>query len=202
VSIKPKNTVDANFEISPGNNVSVPMMSIDGSNIALNYSDSEDLQILELPYKGDKLSMIVLLPKDNNISKLETTFGYENFSKWISSLAKTNVRVSFPKFKMETEYRLEEYLINMGMNAPFSSINADFSGMTGRKDLYIGSVIHKGFIEVNEEGTEAAGATSVNMITTSIPNMVEFNADHPFICVIQHKETGTILFMGKIVNPQ
>ena len=91
--------------------------------------------------------------------------------------------------------------MDMGMSIPFT-FDADFSGMNGKQDLYIEKIMHKAFIEVNEKGTEAAGATSVNMVLTSVPDGIVFNANHPFTFMIQHKETGTILFMGKIINPQ
>lgn len=195
-------TTDSYFELSDGSSASVPMMSFSDSDLEFNYLDNGDLQILELPYNGNDLSMIVILPKENNITAIEKMITLDNLTNWKDSMYATEVTVHFPKFTIETEYSLKEYLIDLGMNVPFSSAYADFSGMTGRKDLYIDKVKHKAFIEVNEEGTEAAAATSVEMKFTSTPDFLEFNADHPFIYLIQHKETDTILFMGRLSNPE
>jgi len=196
----PENTVNDDFEISQENTISVPMMSLSNPDITFNYYESDDVQILELPYKGDKLSMIIYLPKEHNISNIENMFDNENFSSWNDLLFESNIQITMPKFKMETEYRLKQNLMNMGMIDPFS-MNADFSGMNGNKDLYIEKVIHKGFIELNEKGTEAAGASSVHMTLKSAPGIF-FNADHPFLYLILHKQTNTILFMGRVVNPE
>lgn len=197
----PESTLEKDFEISPENTVKVPMMSFSESSVELSYTETDDLQILELPYTGDKLSMMILLPKEKDIPNVENMINYENLSHWRNSLTKTAVQVLLPKFKLETEYQLKNYLMDMGMQVPFT-MDADFSGMTGHQELFIEKVIHKAFIEVNEEGTEAAGATSVHMVLKSVPDVIEFNADHPFILLIQHGETGNILFMGKVCNPQ
>ena len=194
----PVNTIDSNFEISPDNNVIASMMNIDEGNF--NYTETSDLQILELPYNGDEVSMIVVLPKENNISIAEQAINPISLKDWRNSFERVDVDLSIPKFKLETEYNLKNYLNRLGMNISFTP-NADFSGMNGFKDLYIGKVIHKAFVEVNEEGTEAAGATAVHMVLTSIPNIVTFRADHSFLFLIQHKETENILFMGRISDP-
>ena len=191
-------TNELDFKISPDKTVKVPMMSLSGAE--LNYTENDYVQILKMPYKGEELSMIIVLPKENNITDVEKIINRDVLNSWLGSFSQTNVDVSLPKFTMETEYRLKEYLIDMGMQIPFT-MDADFSGMTGNQDLYIEKVIHKAFVEVNEEGTEAAGATSVHVVLKSIPQSVIFNADHPFMFLIQHKETGTILFIGKVTNP-
>lgn len=196
-----EDTMERDFELSNGETISVPTMSLSNDDINWNYMENDELQILELPYKGDKLSMFILLPKENNITALEEMLTLENFTNWKMDLYETNVEVKLPKFKLETEYNLKEHLQNMGMKIPFTP-NADFSGMNGKQDLFIEKVRHKAFIEVDEEGTEAAAATSVDMALTAIPNTIEFNCDHPFIFLIQHKETGVILFMGKVGNPE
>jgi len=198
----PEDTVDGDFTITPEEIIHVPMMSHTETDIKLKYYESEDMQLVELPYKGEDLSMIILLPKEIDISSFEQTVTYEDFISWMESATTQTVQVTMPKFTMETEYQLKETLQDMGMILPFSEIDADFSGMTGNKDLYIAWVVHKGFIEVNEQGTEAAAATAVGMELTSMPmDIKEFNANHPFLYLIQQKETGTILFMGKVVNP-
>jgi len=193
-------TTDKDFELSDGTIISVPMMTLYETKLKFNYTETNDLQILELPYKGSKLSMIIVLPKENNISIAEKKLSRKNLYKWINSMNETNIEILLPKFKLETEYSLKNYLANLGMVSPFT-LNADFSGMTGKKDLFIEKIKHKAFLEVNEEGTEAAAATSVHMALTALPEYTVFNADHPFIFLILHKETGNILFMGRLSNP-
>ena len=197
-----EDTLDRDFEITQGDIVQVPTMVLTDSEESFNYGETDDLQILELPYKGDAVSMIIILPKENNISSVEQMLSNENLSTWMDSMYPTDVDIYLPKFTFETEYNLKEMLIAMGMDIAFS-FNADFSGMNGHGGLFIEKVLHKAFIEVNEEGTEAAAATTVHMLETAIHDPPKvFDADHPFLYLIQHKETGTILFMGKVVNPQ
>jgi serpin B len=195
----PEATINAEFEVSSETVKTIPMMCLSGSETTFNYYESEEMQLLELPYKGNTVSMIIVLPKENDIETLENTLTLENYEDWKDSVYQTSVQVKLPKFTHKTEYRLKEALIDMGMQLPFS-MDADFSGMTGHKELYIDKVIHKGYIEVNEAGAEAAGATSVHMTLKSGSSNI-FNADHPFLYFIQHKETGTILFMGKVIKP-
>ena len=194
-----KKTQDKNFMISPGATITVPMMH-SSSEIRCNYIETDTAQILELPYEGDSLSMVILLPKDNDLLNLEQEITLENFSKWKTSFSQREVKITLPKFTLETKYLLKDYLMDMGMTIPFTDA-ADFSGMTGYHDLFIDKIIHQAYIEVNEEGSEAAAATSVHIALTSIPDYVSFEADHPFIFLIQHQETGTILFMGKVQHP-
>jgi serpin B len=170
------------------------------------YADTADLQVLEMPYEhtsGKQLSMIVLLPKGNNLSSAESALDPKTLPLITGKFQSQRVKVWFPKFKMETEYRLPESLTALGMPTAFSP-GADFSGMDGTKSLLIGDVIHKAFVDVNEEGTEAAAATAVIMKqgSASPENPIpEFRADHPFLFLIQDNETGTILFIGRVVNP-
>lgn len=195
----PDDTNNADFEITPGSTVSIPMMSLSESDYDFKYYETEEMQMLELPYKGDKLSMIIILPTENDIVSFENSFTYENFLAWKEQCAETSVQIGLPKFTMETEYNLKESFIDMGMTTPFS-MDADFSGMNGNQDLFIEKIKHKAYIKVNEEGTEAAAATSVHMTLKSAPG-ISFYADHPFLYLIHHTETDTILFMGKVMNP-
>jgi serpin B len=154
-----------------------------------------------MPYTGEDLSMLILLPFDNDIEVLENSFTIEKLTEWKKSLRKRRVKIYIPKFKFKTKYFLFETLSNLGMPTAFTN-SADFSGMTGTKDLEIDKVIHQAFIEVNEEGTEAAAATGIGMMPTSMPPPTPiFKADHPFIFIIQQNETGNILFMGRVNNP-
>jgi serpin B len=197
-----EDTADRDFEIKPTEIVQVPTMVLTGSEESFNYSETDDLQILELPYKGDDVSMIIILPKENNISSVEQMLNNENLETWMDSMYPTDVDIYLPKFTYKTEYNLKEMLIAMGMDIAFSP-DADFSGMNGYGGLFIEKVLHKAFIEVNEKGTEAAAATTVHILESAAPELPKiFDANHPFIYLIQHKETETILFMGKVVDPQ
>lgn len=195
-------TQEKDFEISPGETVKVPMMH-SPSDISYRYTETETVQVVELPYQGDSLSMVIVLPKNNDISTLEQTLTYQDFIDWRGSFnTRDVVKVSFPRFTLETRYQLEDYLRDMGMSLPFTPA-ADFSGMadTDLVSLFIDRVIHQAVVDVTEEGTEAAAVTSVHIALTSVPDYVSFNANHPFLFYIQHKDTGTILFMGKLQNP-
>lgn len=193
-----KNTKEENFIVTPDVRVPVQMMSLTGERF--NYAETDTLQVLEMPHKGNELSMLVLLPKSNDIESVELNLG--NLALWRNSLKNERVNVFMPKFKLETMYMMADDLIKMGMPTAFGA--ADFSGMDGTKNLYIGAVIHKAYVDVYEEGTEAAAATAVVMKETAIgpsPEPKTFRADHPFIFIIQEKETGNILFMGRVLNP-
>ena len=194
-------TSDEYFRVNPDKSIKVPMMQPTSQKSTFNYTQNKDLQILEMPYAGEDLSMLILLPLDDDIETLENSFTIENLTEWKKSLRKRRVNIYIPKFKFETKYFLSETLSDLGMPTAFTN-SADFSGMTGTKDLKIDKVIHQAFIEVNEEGTEAAAATGVTMMKHSKPPPTPiFKADHPFIFIIQQKETGNILFMGRVNNP-
>ncbi len=199
----PDDTLEKDFYVTDEETVTVPMMQLDDDDVKFNYTETDDFQMLELPYDGNNVSMIVLLPKENNISTIEQQISWENISDWEQSFQEKQVKVILPKFEMETTYNLGQHLIEMGMQVPFTT-SADFSGMDGRRDLFIGKVLHNAFVQVDETGTEAAAATTVHMELTAIPpsDQLVFNADHPFLFFIQHKQTDNILFMGKIVSPE
>ncbi|MGB9787481.1 MAG: serpin family protein [Dictyoglomus turgidum] len=167
-----------------------------------NYYEDKNLQAIELPYSGNELSMVVILPKERNLSKIEKNLTYDMLNSISRSMEKEKVDLYIPRFKIEKRYILNEALMKLGMTDAFIDMLADFSGMTEDKDLYISKVIHQSFIEVNEEGTEAAAATAVIMSGKSIglgPKV--FKADHPFLFFIIHKPTNTILFMGRFIEP-
>ncbi|MBD3318660.1 serpin family protein [Candidatus Woesearchaeota archaeon] len=196
----PDLTGDEEFFVDDDTTVQAPMMRQTGREAEFAYAETDDVQVLELPYKGDDLSMILLLPK-NNMSALEESLTIENIELWKTQLLDQRVDVYIPKFTFKTSYGLKDTLRDMGMEIAFTE-NADFSGMDGTDQLLIQAIVHKAFVEVNEEGTEAAAATGVIVGTTSIPVQIpEFRADHPFLFFIQQKETGNMLFMGKVVDP-
>jgi serpin B len=160
-----------------------------------------------MPYaheSGKQLSMLVILPKGNNLPAVESSLNTMDLSGLRESLHSQRVNVFFPKFRLETTYNLPDTLASMGMPTAFTR-SADFSGMDGTHDLAISDVIHKAFVEVNEEGTEAAAATAVEMRATgaiSRPAPIPvFRADHPFLFMIVDEETGSILFIGRVMNP-
>ncbi len=196
-----KNTKVLPFYISPEAEIDVPTMYLKDR---FKFGQAGDVQILELPYKGDDLSMIVLLPKKKDgLAALEKNLNTKNLEGWMAKLRKREVRVFLPKFKQTCEFGLGAVLQKMGMKDAFSPGRADFSGMNGKKDLVISAVLHKAFVEVNEEGTEAAAATGVIVGVTSIPlPPPEFRADHPFVFMIRDVKTGVILFMGRVVEPK
>ena len=168
--------------------------------------EQDGLQVISLPYKGKSLSMVVILPVEvQGLRGFETGLSAAGVRELLAKLDKQPERmvsVYFPKFKMETKYDLAGPLQKMGMKNAFGP-DADFSGMGWHKgDLWIGQIKHRAFVEVNEEGTEAAAATAVEMVTKSaVPRDTVFRADHPFLFMIRDNETGTILFLGRMDNP-
>jgi len=196
-----KETRDAPFRISADKEVTVPLMYQKGD---FTYAQEDKLQILELPYKGDDLSMVVLLPTEvDELTELEKSLTPKELNRWLTLLRKQEVHVYLPKFKMTTgPLELSGILKSMGMKDAFSLPPiADFSGMTGRKDLYISNVLHKAFVAVDEKGTEAAAATAVVMARGGISHEPVFRADHPFVFMIKDNRSGSVLFMGKVCNP-
>ncbi len=191
-------TSEQEFTISSNNVVSTPMMYMDPEETKFNYANLEDLQILELPYKGDKISMLILLPKIN-LDAIEPSFTAEKLYEYKDQMHETSLDgIYLPKFEFDTKYFMKEALSSLGMPNAFEE-NANFSGMTTAEALHISRVIHQAYVKVDEEGTEAAAATAVGMFATSMPPI--FSADHPFIFIIQDKETGNILFMGRVFDP-
>ncbi|XP_032905363.1 leukocyte elastase inhibitor-like isoform X4 [Amblyraja radiata] len=162
-------------------------------------------KIIELPYVQDELSMIILLPDDNNgLETLQRSFTLNRLRNWTNpkNMSITSVEVTLPKFKLEEKYDLSSILPNLGMVDAFDSMKANFSGMSEGEDLSVSKVIHQSFVEVDEEGTEAAAATAVTIVSTSTrfpPE--EFKADHPFLFFIRHAKTQSILFYGRLTSP-
>ncbi len=195
-------TFEGDFKITADNIIKTEMMNMEPNKdkAKFSYTDTGDLQILELPYKGDKISMLVLLPTEN-LDAIEPTLTAEKLNEYKSQMKETKLdSISLPKFEFDTKYFMEDILSNLGMPTAFLE-TADFSGMTGKKDLFIGFVIHQAYVKVDEEGTEAAAATAVGMKLTAVMPRNVFKADHPFIFIIQEKETGNILFLGRVVDP-
>ena len=198
--IDEKDTQDAEFHVSSGTTAQVPMMNLQEAHF--RYAENDLLQILELPYQGKKVSMLIILAKDqDDIAVVEQTLSTENLQSWKEGLRNVTVNVSIPKFKVQADYSLGKVLSEMGMPTAFSPNSADLSGITTEEKLYIQAALHKAFVEVNEEGTEAAAATAVVVGTESVHVYPTFRADHPFIFIIHDSDTGNILFLGRVANP-
>jgi len=195
-----RNTKEDRFWIAPDKAIMVPLMT---QTDHFSSWENEQMQVLELPYLGNSLAMIVLLPRKNDgLAAIETALTVENVTDWAKvPTRKRKIRVTVPKFTMTSEFKLEKILGGMGMPDAFTA-QADFSGMTGNRDLHINAVIHKAFVDVNEKGTEAAATTAVTMQLLSYDTPPpEFRADHPFLFLIRHNPSESILFMGRVADP-
>jgi serpin B len=167
------------------------------------YFDGGSFQALEMPYKGKELSMVVLLPKKlDGLAELEKTLTAAKLSEWLPKVREQEVEVALPKFKMTSEFSLKNTLAAMGMKQLFDPGQADLSGMNGERNLFVSAVVHKAFVDVNEEGTEAAAATGVAVKLAAAPVRNVFRADHPFVFLIRDNHSGSVLFLGRVVNPQ
>ena len=200
---KPEQTAPADFFVTPETPVQAPLMV---QTRKFPYAEFDGCQVVKLPYAGNGLSMLVVLPRAKaGLAALEAQLTPEELSGWRAQLNEQKVCVYLPKFKLTWgAIRLNAFLQALGMADAFSDARADFSGMDGQRNwLYIGLVLHKAFVEVNEEGTEAAAATAVvtkaRVVRPTPPP--EFRADHPFLVLIQEEETGAILFLGRMADP-
>ena len=196
----PSDTKDLPFFLSDKETLNVPMMF---QKTEFGYLDEKAFQVLELPYAGNDLSMLVLLPREiSGLPKLESMLNVTFLSSCKSRLKKKEVLVFLPKFRFSTPFTLSRTLKEMGMTDAFTR-RADFSGMDGTRNLFIGEVFHKAFVEVNERGTEASAGTAVVMKPGAAPSEPPpvFKADHPFVFLIRHESSGAILFMGRVVSP-
>lgn len=191
------------FFLAGGGRVTVPLMERTGS---FAYHQTDSVQVVTLPYKADELEMIVLLPHDPaGLPALERSLSPSVLDGWLQARQRVPVRCRIPRFRLEGAFQLPEVLAAMGMPLAFDPARADFSGMTGTRDLFISDVIHRAFVAVDEKGTEAAAATAVIMEKTSVAmppkDPVLFQADHPFLFLIRHPGSGAILFLGRLQNP-
>ncbi len=192
-------TSDAVFH-GTGGDATVPMMYQKGD---FQYLENDVVQVLEMPYEGEDVSMLVLLPRidgPRGLEVLEASLTPETLSDWSGRLREQELKVYFPRFEMTwgTE-NISDHLVALGICDAFGE-SADFSGMTDLRDLFIASVFHKAFVAVNEEGTEAAAATAVVMARLAMVQETVFRADHPFLFVIRDDATGSILFMGRVAD--
>jgi serpin B len=194
---KEENTVDGVFNLLDGDTVIVPMMN---QTELLSYVQGDGYQAVELPYDGNELSMLLIMPDKDNLTSFERSLNSEIITNIITQLATKQMVLSMPKFEFKSEIGLKQVLTEMGMPTAFSGM-ADFSGMTGGRDLFIGDVLHEAFVSVDEAGTEATAATAVMMKLTAAEETVNMALDHPFIFLIRDMKTDTVLFVGRVLNP-
>ena len=191
-------TQPAPFHLMDGSTVDVPMMR---QTERLGYATGDGYQAVSLPYDGGELEMVVLLPDEGKFAEFEKSLDADRAGSIIEGIVPSQVALRLPRFKFESEFDLGKILADMGMPTAFSS-QADFSGMTGNRELSISRVIHKSFVGVDEDGTEAAAATAVIMRATAMPvKPLEVTVDRPFIFLIRDIQTGSVIFVGRVVNP-
>jgi len=194
-------TKSGDFNVSPSKSVTVNFMSMEAK-FPHNRDSANGFQLLHLPYKGEDLSMVVILPDDKfGLSELESKLSFDLLLNSIKNTRNVKVQVQLPKFKIEGSFDLSETLQNLGMKTVFTD-KADLTGVTEDIPLKVSKVVHKSFIEVNEEGAEAAAATGAVMMMRSMPAPpARFVADHPFLLAIMDRRTDVLLFFGRITEP-
>jgi serpin B len=189
-------TANGPFTLLNGQKINVPMMH---ETEGLRHAKGDGYQAVELPYDGNELSMVILCP--DQLDAFEAALDSQRVNSIIQSLQRGEVALTMPRFQFDSSFSLKSKLAEMGMPVAFNS-QADFSGMDGKRDLSITDVIHKAFVSVDEAGTEAAAATGVIIGATAMPlEPVTITLDRPFIFLIRDNPTGTILFVGRVVNP-
>ncbi|XP_058412585.1 serpin B4-like isoform X1 [Diceros bicornis minor] len=198
-----KSTGEEKFWLNKDTSKSVQMMRQTSS---FNFAALEDMQakILEIPYKGKDLSMMLLLPNEvDGLKKLEDKLTAEKLMEWTSSqnMSEKTVDLCLPRFQVEESYDLRDTLMSMGMVDAFSPQDANFLGMAESWGLFVSKIVHKSFVEVNEEGTEATAATGVVVVERTSPIYESFHCNHPFLFFIKHNKTNSILFLGRVSSP-
>lgn len=196
-------TQDEIFHVSSDKTTTAPLMHKTDN---FKFTAVDGLKALDLPYGNGDLSTVVLLPDEiDGLAALEQKLSYESLTRWINGLQKRKVQVFLPRFKLTSDFSLSTVLAAMGMPLAFDQKRADFTGISTQEELYISAVLHKAFVDVNEEGTEAAAATGVVMAARAAMIPTEpplFRADHPFVFLIVDNRTKSILFLGRVVNPK
>ncbi len=195
-----ESTHDADFHLLDGTTVGVPTMHQDET---FPYAKGDGWQAIELPYAGGSAAMDILVPDEGNFAAFASSLDLETVSSILGNLQPTYIELALPKFKFESQFSLTDQLSALGMSDAFDPNRADFSGMTGKPDLYISAVIHKAFVAVDEKGTEAAAATAVIMeLAVAQVFTTTLTIDRPFIFLIRDTTSGQILFVGQVTNPK
>ncbi len=204
-------TVDGDFTLPDGSKATVPLMKIDvedDDEATLGYAEYRQVQILEMDYEDQELSMVVVLPRDPwGLPAVEASLTAERLQDWIDGVETRLVSVTFPSFELDYELPLEDSMRALGIVDAFDMVDADFTGFVPRDEMmmnwYLGAARHKAYVKVDEQGTEAAAATGLAFQDYGVgPRIPSFVADHPFLFVIRDKLTGAILFMGRIEDPR
>jgi serpin B len=195
-----EDTYEGDFYLENESKIAVDYMVVDGD---FQYTLMDDFTAVELPYSDSSFSMVVMLPHlESSISSLTESLDMSTWDSWFENSHRIGIRVILPKFKYEFKDLLNDPLLTLGLGVAFSD-NADFSRIVPDRQLCISRVIHQTFIDVQEEGTEAAAATIVEIKELSSPggSFISFRADHPFLYLIKENSTGAIVFMGKVGRP-
>ena len=192
-------TSNGNFTLLDGTKAQVPMMR-DSAHPARS-ATVNGVEVVELAYQGDEVSMLLLVPPAGGLASLESSLDVAALDGYLGALTHGQLDFSMPKFEIDLETKLARPLAAQGLGIAFSN-DADFSAMTGDRSLSISDVIHHAVIKVTEEGTEAAGATAVTFVVTSIPVTRPVHVDRPFVYLIRDNATGALLFMGHVVDPR
>ncbi len=193
-----KRTKDGTFTLLDGATITTPMMH-QTENFPI--ATGEGFRALQLPYGEGDFALLIVLPDSGKFADVEKSLDLKALQGVVSGLRGKKVRLALPKFEFTSKFQLEDQLRTLGMILPFSS-RADFSGMNGQRNLFIGGVIHQAFVLVDETGTEAAAATAVPMLKAAAQPIEDFAIDRPFIFLIRDTKTGAILFMGRVVDPR
>jgi serpin B len=196
----PDATATEPFHLLSGDSLDVPMMHADESYLTIV---GDGYRAIELPYQSGGMSMLIFLPDEGKFQGFEEALGPDVVDEALGRMTYGPVHLGLPRFTYDSAFNLNAALQDLGMTDAFDPDQADFSGMDGNRDLYIGSVLHKAFVAVDEKGTEAAAATAVIMEVTSAPagEPITITVDRPFIYLIRDEQTGNVLFLGRVVNP-
>jgi serpin B len=192
-----ESTHDGTFNLLDGSTVTVPMMNREGG---YSYIKDTGYQAIELPYDGNEIAMDIIMPDTGKFTTFESAMTAEKINGIIGSIQNSFMALTLPKFSFDSSFSLKSALSALGMPIAFSETNADFSGITGNTDLHISDVVHKAFVAVDEEGTEAAAATGVVIGLAAMPQY-SMTVDQPFIFLIRDLQTNSILFVGRVLNP-
>jgi serine protease inhibitor len=196
----PDYTTEASFTVNAGSTVNVPTMN---QTAEFNYMEEKTFQGLELPYRDGQLSMTVFLPRTNDgLAEFESSLNAENLAQILTQFVRKPVSVYFPRFSAIGKLSLAQALRETGLGDAFSAPPADFSGITGAKDLALAEILHAAVIEVSEKGNDVRGSETGEIEDSASVAETEFVADHPFLFLIRDTRSGMILFMGRIVNPK
>ena len=195
-----KLTAPAPFTLLDGSQIQVPTMQTEGG-IPVRFAAGEGYQAVALPYKGELAEMVILLPDEGRFESFESELDATKYTTILDELAATSLTLHLPRFEFTADFDLKPVLSAMGMPLAFDDEQADFSGITAAERLYVQQALHKAYVLVNEEGTEAAAASIFGSGAMSAPIPHELRIDRPFIFVIRDLPTGTVLFVGRVLNP-